>query len=361
MTHKQFIIVSILVVLCTLLSSCSVPLEKARDEVKADDTGYYFKESAPEEQGMDGQLLGESDGFIRVNYPNVYSMLVIRNGFLVYEKYYNDKDKNTPTHVFSVTKSVMSALAGIALREKYIRDLDQKLEEFYPEYFPTADGPRKRTITIRDILTMTGGLESVDKDIMPWFRSPDWFKYVIDSSLVTDPGKEFVYNTGLTHLLSGIITKSAKMSTLEFADRYLFQPLDIKVERWDKDPQGYYGGGHLLYLKPRDMAKLGYLYLNNGQWDGKQVVPEEWVTESLKPHISFDRKSGYGYLWWLGTANINGIEYKFFNASGYGGQYIRVVPDFNLVTVITADPDKRSKNGEDTGKLIDEYVIPALK
>lgn len=323
-----------------------------------------WSKATPEEQGMEASVLSGADKRIAANYPNIYSLLVVRHGYLVYEKYYQGVNENTYNPVYSVTKSVMSALTGIAIRDKLIESVDQKVADFFPEYFLQVDDNRKKDITVKNVLTMTGGLESIDSDYSAYFRSGDWLDYTIKKPLLADPGKNWAYNTGLTHLLSGIITKTSKMSTLEYAEKNLFKPLGISdIQRWDMDSKGYCGGGSGLSLTPKDMAKLGYLYLKDGMWEEKQIIPEEWVEEAIKKHVTLKPENYYGYLFWSwdSQAKVNGKSYYAYAASGAGGQYIVVVPDLDLVTVITADENSASKDKANTADIIWDYVIPAVK
>ena len=321
-----------------------------------------WSRSSPEQQGIDSGMLSRAEDKIKDNYPNVYSMLVIRNGYLVYEKYFNGMDKNDANPVFSVTKSVMSALTGIAVRDGLIGNIDQKVSAFLPEHFAQIDNPQKADITIKNVLTMTGGLESIDSDYVSYFRSPDWLDYVLEKPLDYTPGEKFVYNTGLTHFLSVIITETSGMSTKDFAYRNLFNKIGISPE-WDTDSSGYNIGGFGLYMKPADMAKFGYLYLNNGLWDGTQVIPEAWVMESTQKQVTANDTADYGYLFWLETVRdtANNREYYTYRAAGSGGQYIMVIPELQMIAVITANDNGSSIDGADTLDLITDYVIPAVQ
>lgn len=325
--------------------------------------------STPEEQEMDPNLLSNADKRINENYPNVYSLLVVRHGYLVYEKYYQGLDKDSYNPVYSVTKSVMSALTGIALREKLITNIDQKVSYFFPEYFTEVDDIKKREITIRNILTMSAGLEAIDSDYNGYFSSGDWFAYTIKKPLIDKPGEKFVYNTGLPHFLSGLITKTSKMSTLDFANKFIFNQIGISLEkqvfqkRWDKDQMRYYGGGSGLYLTPIDMAKFGYLYLKNGLWDGKQIIPKEWIEESTKKQITVSPGVDYGYLFWVQNMKdkVHNKDYFTYRSLGAGEQSIVIVPDLDMVVVITANQWITSVDKADTQDVISDYVMPAVK
>lgn len=319
--------------------------------------------ATPEQQGLNSEMLGRADKEIHDNYPNVYSLLVVRHGYLVYEKYYQGMDKNDANPVFSVTKSVMSALTGIALRDGLISSTDQKLSKFFPEYFTQIDDTQKNDITIKNVLTMTGGLESIDSDYYSYFTSPDLLKYVLQKPLSDRPGDTFAYNTGLTHFLSAVITDTSGKSTKDFADENLFSKIGISVENWESDSNGYNYGGTGLYLKPLDMAKFGFLYLHNGLWNGNQIIPEEWIKESTQKQITANSTADYGYLFWLQTIEdtVNGKEYAAYRASGMGGQYIMVIPDLDMIVVVTANSDMTSKDGADTLKIITDYCVPAAE
>lgn len=292
-----------------------------------------WRASTPEEQGMDSGKLADMIEDID-NFYGIRSVLVIRNGYLVLEGYRAPYDKDMTMNVKSVSKSVLSALVGIAIREKHIENIDQKVEEYLPEYFQDAD-PRKKEITLKHLLTMTTGLPTIETDTN-WENSRDWVKYQLDLPLESNPGNNFGYSTGLTHIMSAILTKTSGVSTLELANNYLFEPMGIKVGRWVQDPNGIYFGGAELELTPRDMAKFGYLYLRNGVWNGQQLVPREWVESSVKNRVKAtrfgDNVNEYGYWWWLGK--------DYYLAQGWGGQNIIVNPNLDMVVVFTSIDQK---------------------
>lgn len=317
----------------------------------------------PESQGISSSGLAKADERIRDNYPNAYSLLVVRHGYLVYEKYYNGMGQDNANQVYSVTKSVLSALTGIALQQKLISGTGQTVFELLPEYFDEAGDPGKREITIKNVLTMSGGLESIDNDYGPFFSSPDWLAYTLSRPLTDKPGTKFVYNTGLVQCLSDIISKTSGMDARKYANKYLFSELGINAGNWRKDSSGHYAGGTGLCLTPRDMAKFGYLYLNNGQWDGRQIIPQDWVEESTTKQIQASDTNDYGYLFWLETVHdsVKNVDYDTYRADGAGGQKIFVVPDLDIVVVVTADERKKSVNGADTQGIITEYVLPSVQ
>jgi CubicO group peptidase (beta-lactamase class C family) len=327
-----------------------------------DQTVNDWEVSTPEQQGMDPKILSGSEKAIKSDFRAVTGFLVVRHGYLVYEKYYLGHKKDDYTHVFSVTKSVISALTGIAIREKFLTGVNGKIADVYPEYLKNTDS-KKKEITIKQMLTMTAGLEPTDNTFYAWEHSNDWFEYALNRPLISNPGKKFAYNTGLTHLLGGVISRMAQMSNKDFAVKYLFGPLGITHYKWETDPKGNYGGGHLLYLTPRDMAKLGYLYLKGGKWQEKQVVPEEWVKESTSVQADPGDGRKYGYLWWLQTIRdkVHHKEFSMFSAIGYGGQYITVIPELDLVAVITCNAFLPSNRGDATNQIIVDYVVPSVR
>ncbi len=313
-------------------------------------------------QSLDAAMAAKMEAEIDRNYPNLYSILVQQGGAIVYEKYYQGHGADTYTHVFSVTKSVMSALVGIALDKGLIQSVDQPIADYLPEYFPDPDKYNKKEITIRHALTMTSGLSPTDQTLNRWMASPDWFAYTVNQPKDQAAGKKFSYNTGLTHLLSGVITKASGLSTKDFADRYLFGPLGITNYRWETDPRGYYGGGHLIYLTPRDMVKFGQLYLQHGRWNGTQVVPETWVKESTRSQVVVDDLTSYGYLWWVYNTYDSKSKKALptYAAHGMGNQHIIVIPERDLVVAITCDPDVLSKDRTDPAVMVEKFILPAL-
>ena len=299
-----------------------------------------WKTSTPEVQGMDPTKLMIADEFIKERLPDAFSLLVVRNGYLVFEQYYSWGSVYRQSVVHSVTKSVTSALIGIALEKGYLKSIDQKLMEFFPEYITAHSNPRKKEITIRHLLTMSAGFSWDDRgaSMQEWYFSSDWIKGAIQRPQVDDPGNVFTYNSSISHLLSAILMKSTKTSTLDFARKNLFEPLGITSALWHTDPKGYHIGGFGLSLPARDLAKIGFLYLNKGYWDGEPIVPEAWVKESTEQKIQgyghpVYGRFGYGYQWWVKEVD----DCKSFRAWGRRGQYIVVVPELDLVIAVTSN------------------------
>lgn len=307
--------------------------------------------SGPEEEGMDAELLREGLAMLDES-PNLHSMIILRNGAIVFEKYYNAGAVDKAENIQSITKSILSALVGIAIREGYLDSVGQKLSEFYPQYFPREDDARKDDLNIYHFLTMTAGFE--------WEDGPppreDQVSYTMSLPLEASPGEAFNYNSFLPMALSYLLTQESGVSTKEFAEHYLFGPLDITVEKWEA-PYSVNNGCCYLWLTPRDLAKIGLLYLNQGEWNGTQIIPAEWVQESTSAHIQCDEERSYGYYWWL--REIGG--YEILSASGRFGQTIHLIPELNAGLVTTK---AQNANVEDDDLwnygFVEEYLIPSI-
>lgn len=300
----------------------------------ADDNALADWQLVPADQvGLDAdrlveavQDMGELEG--------VHGVLVARRGRLVVERYFRGSAGNRLHNIKSASKSVLSALAGLAIEQGLLK-LDQPITNILPEA-ADLDDPRKRTITVRHLLTMTSGLESTSfGNYGSWVASGNWVRAALARPLQAEPGTRFSYSTGGTHLLSATLSRAAGQSTHDFAREHLFAPLGISRSAWARDRQGVHMGGNNLSLLPRDMLKFGQLYLDRGRWNGEQLLPWQWIDESTRPGLVGPRGrgriyGGYGYLWWLRGHRERGA----YIASGYGGQYIYVAPAEDLVVVV---------------------------
>lgn len=267
---------------------------------------------------------------------------------MLFERYYNGAQPSRPANIKSASKSVISALVGIAIRRGFLQDLKQPIAAFFPQLadLPERDeAPRKAEITIEELLSMRAGLETTsNRNYGRWVRSRNWVSHILSRPFVAAPGTEMVYSTGNTHLLSAILTKATGQSTWEFAQEALAEPLGFRLPRWPQDPQGIYFGGNDMLLTPREMLAFGELYLEQGQHNGRQVIPADWVQASLLPRVRSRREAGryYGYGWWI----RNMADYQTAYAWGFGGQFIFVVPELDLVVVstsaVTPDAGRRS-------------------
>jgi len=291
--------------------------------------------------------------------PRMRSMLVSVGGTLVAEQYYNGASATRAANIKSASKSVISALVGIALDRGDIEGLDTSVGEYFPEYL---DDPDKAAITVEDLLTMRAGLETTsNRNYGRWVQSGNWVRHALTRPLVARPGTRMIYSTGSTHLLSAIITRASGVNTHTFARRYLGEPLGISVPRWTTDPQGIYFGGNEMSLTPRAMLEIGELYLNCGRVGVDQVISEEYVHQSVEAHAFRTRTPdrAYGYGWWV--REFSG--YDAFYAWGYGGQFIYVVPQLRLVTVMTSSPNPGSglrDHRRSLYRLMEREIVPAV-
>lgn len=311
----------------------------------------YWPTSTPEAQWMDSSLLSE----ISEDWSHLlHGLVVIRHGKLIFEKYYNDGNhiytRNSKHVLFSATKSFTSALIGIAISKGFINNINQHVIDFFPEYnFSNVDS-RKRNLTIKHLLTMTSGItwheEPSNDDLRRMYFSPDSVQYVLDKVMLAEPGTIFQYISGASHLLSAIIKKTTGKSAREFGLENLFRPMGIEDNDvvWMTDTNGDSYGGIGLFLTPRNMAKLGQLYLDKGLWKGGplnplQIISPQWISYSSRNHIEgipvngFGPSgflTGYGFQWWI-SGELNG-----FTAEGYQGQVIFVHPTLDLVVAFNA-------------------------
>jgi CubicO group peptidase (beta-lactamase class C family) len=290
--------------------------------------------STPEEQGFDSAKTAAGLQAMRDKNINIHNLLLIRNGKVVVDAAFYPYDGNTVHDGASVTKSVMTTLIAIAADQGKL-SLDAPMRSFFPDRTIANRDARKERITVRHLASMSSGLECTaerDEETLKQMQAaPDYVQFVLDRKVVAEPGTRFLYCSPAIHLLSPILQRATGMTALDFARQNLFAPLGIKDALWESDPQGFSDGWGDLYLRPRDMAKIGYLWLNNGQWDGKQVVPREWVEASVKVQMAETGDDDkYGYGWWI--TNEDTGEYA---AIGRGGQRIQVVPALNAIIVTT--------------------------
>jgi CubicO group peptidase (beta-lactamase class C family) len=285
---------------------------------------------------MSSEKLADLMANIQKNKHKIRSVTVIRNGHMVADACFPPFQEDTWHIIHSCTKSVMSALVGIAVEEGCIESLDKSLLEFFPEKEPTDSDERKAAITLRHLLTMSSGLRTEDSYLYDWRgltelgRSPDWIQHIFDLPMSEAPGTRFEYSNCVAFLLSAILQETTGMTALAFAREHLFGPMDISEVDWRMNPEGVNLGWSGIRMKPHDLAKLGLLYLNKGRWNGQQLVPAEWVTESTRIQIrSGTLSDGYGYQWWVDEAG-------YFMMMGFGGQFVIVHPEKNMVTVFNS-------------------------
>ncbi len=315
-----------------------------------------WQTSTPESQGMDSRILEAMLETVQTQNYNIDSITVIRNGYLVLDAalFPYSQDSKHITH--SCTKSIVSILIGIAIDQDFIESIQTPVLEFFPDRTVRNLDPDKNALTLEDLLTMTSGFECRDSYLYRWSGlndmrgSDDWVQFMLDLPMEERPGTTFEYCNGASFLLSAIITETTGMSSYEFAEINLFAPLGITDLSWPTNPQGINIGWGEMRMLPRDMAKIGYLYLGGGEWDGEQIVPSTWVEDSTRKHISATLEDGYGYQWWVDDSGV-------YLALGYAGQFIFVVPEKEMVVVFTSDLS--DSDFYIPQNLLNEYIIPS--
>ncbi|QQS37082.1 MAG: serine hydrolase [Ignavibacteriales bacterium] len=308
-----------------------------------------WKISTPEEQGLNPLLVSQLF-YDAASLETLYSLLVIKNGYLVAEKYFNNGSVDQLSKRASVTKSYISALTGIAVDKGYIKCIDQKMIEFFPEITDHITNPEKKKITIRQMLQMRAGFPWEETDSVYWnaLWSGKYVHKIVDFPLTADPGTDFQYSNLTSNWLGIITTRACGTDIKTFGQKYLFDPLGVSVGNWPRDLDGYYIGSGDIEITARDMAKFGQLYLDNGLYEGKQLISSEWIENSLKNYSGeinsagiksgrvgrYFHNIGYGFQWWSAESG----EHHFNYAAGHGGQFIIILKDLNMIIVTTADP-----------------------
>jgi len=302
--------------------------------------------SSLSEVGMDVSIIESiTENILNDQYKGIHSMLIVKDGALVFEEYFKNHTRDELQTIYSITKSITSSLIGIAINVGFLPGVEDSVLRYFPQYhIPEIE---KQNLQIEHILTLTTGIEWDEKSYpytdprnseYQMVQSDDWMEFVLQQPLVFTPGERFNYNTGAVHLLSAVIKQSTKQFADEYAGQFLFEPLGITEYEWNTDNLGYPCTGATfqgLKMKARDLAKYGFLHLNQGKWKGNQVIPEVWVEESTKKHVDVDSDREFGYLWWIGSYSMNEKEITHFYAAGFGGQTIHIVPELDLMIVFT--------------------------
>lgn len=300
--------------------------------------------STPEEQGLDSYHVAEMY-LNAADLETLYSLLVIKNGYLVAEDYFNDGSVDQKDRLQSVTKSFTSALVGIALAQGCISSVNQKLLDFYPDVADEITDPRKEQITVQNLLEMRGGYPNEEDGQALWdgLLSGRYPHLIEDFPLVDDPGTRFHYSNLSSNWLGIIVDRSCGMNMKAYAEENLFSYLNVEPGEWGQDAEGHNNGCADLHLSARDAAKFGLLYLNDGVFDGKQIIPSDWVEDSLQTYsvneafvkkVGDFRDIGYGYQWWSANAGNHHVNFAW----GHGGQLIVLVEDLDIVVVTTSYP-----------------------
>jgi len=346
--YSLFRFVSMIIILSMLIGCGPSKAERATVDytpLPSDD----WNVSTPEEQGLDPELVAELY-LNAAELETIYSVLVIKNGYLISEGYFNDGSIEQLSARHSATKSYTSALVGIAMEQGCLSSLAQKMMDFFPEFASQvhASDPRKEQITIRHLLQMRAGYpyDSTDYygDILYLSGNWRWLPHLVDFPLVSDPGTEMQYSSMTSHLLGVIVQRACDTDLKSFAQEHLFEPTGVELGNWTRDLDNYNWGWGEIYVTARDMAKFGLLYSNDGKFNGEQVIPADWVHDSLQVYSEdawitkklgkYFKDNGYGYQWW--SASVGDHDFNF--AWGHGGQLIVLLDELDVIIVTTASP-----------------------
>ncbi len=331
--------------------------ESEEDELSTEFAVYNWEFDTPENHGVNSALL--EDFHTTLAGANIWCAVTVKDGVIIDEYYKDGYDENSVLRFNSCTKSFSGALIGLAIDQGLLSGVDAKLSEFFPQ-LSAPEQADKQDITVEHLLTHTSGIYWNEWSGGDYFhqlsQSESWVDFVLGQDMASAPGTVFNYTTGGFHLLSAVIQAAVGTTAYEFGLEYLFKPLGMESVEWRDDPQGITDGGNGLSMTARDAAKFGQLYLNGGEWKGKQVIPEEWVKVSLETQVEGSYGTGeYGYSWWLKAFGSGEKWYSSYYAMGAGGQYIIVVPELNLVTVMAS----RVSDAYLPQHYFNDYVIAA--
>ena len=311
-------------------------------------------------RGLDSTLVARAYAQA-ATLPRLHSLLVARHGALLHEQYFQGRSADRRANLKSASKSIISALVGIAIAEGQLRGLEQPIAPFFPQYTGAGTDSLLRRVTIGHLLSMQAGLEPTSfGNYGEWVASGNWVRYALTRPFVDEPGGRMLYSTGSTHLLSAILTRATGMSTLAYARSRLMEPIGIELAGWTRDPQGIYFGGNELALRPRELLRFGELYRNGGRYQGVQIVPEAWIEASwVRRTTSPFNGHGYGLGWWIRRSGAHDVYFAW----GYGGQYLFIVPDLELTVVMTSDAAAERAGGHLRAlhDLLDSFLVPAAE
>ncbi len=323
-----------------------------------------WRTSTPEEQGMDSEQLAQMLAYVDQQRINLHSLLVVRNGYLVTEAYFQPYNQDIRHEVQSVTKTFIGALVGVAIEQGKIRNVNQKVVGFFPDLTIYNLDAKKKALTLEDLLTLQPGLVCNDFPGAEGLRMQDssnWVRFILNQAMEEDPGVKFNYCSAAVHLVSGILQRATGMNTRDFANEYLLAPLGIQPmtqAEWPDDPQGVALGGWGMTLYPRDMAKVGLLYLNGGRWDGRQILPADYAAAAVQQHATKENGDGYGYLWTVFPGQ------DMYAALGLAGQYVIVLPKQNIAVVMTSGVNDMGYDSAGQAALfglVENYVLKAVQ
>jgi CubicO group peptidase (beta-lactamase class C family) len=367
--QNRFLIFTSAVLLLSTLVGCG---PSAEDLAAVDYTplpGGYWEVSSPEAEGLDPDMVAKLY-YDAAKLDSIYSLLIVKNGYLVAEKYFNEGSIDLKSNIQSLSKSYISALVGLAFEQGCLTSLDQPFLDFFPEYADQIEDPRKEEITIRHLLQMRSGYpwEESHPDLWEGLLTGDWLSMMVHYPLVTDPGTKFHYSNVSTNYLGAIVARACDVELREFAEEHLFAPIGAELgEWWNTEVNEYPIGNCCIHVTARDAAKFALLYLNDGVFDGKQVISSEWVHDSLQSYSTgeqieytprvgpnFDR-TGYGYQWW----RLQSGDHEYDAMLGHGGQTIALLDEFDMVIVAIGDPfwlEDGWKYGKQLKNLVGNFI-----
>ena len=360
----KFSFPSINLFLLLLLVGCN-PFQKNQEEYsykKPEEIDDGWRTSSLNEHNIATAPIVEMINKIRKEeYTGINSVILARGGELVLEEYFGDFERDSLHTMRSASKAITSALVGIAIDHQFIKTVDEPLLPYFPEYEGKIKNwdERKRNITLAHLLSMSSGVKGNEDEMYP---TDDWIKFYLDQPLAHAPGESFSYATSGVVTLGNVITRASGMRIPAFTDQFLFGPLGITEYRWpgtsSLGDQGLAMTGGGLNLRPRDILKFGQLFLNEGEWNGKQIISKAWITESTTRKST---REDFAYLWKVKERKVNGRNLHSIEAWGNGGQFILIFPSLELVAVFTGENYGLFPEMEQPFEMIDQFILPAIK
>lgn len=379
----------LLVIVFLLLSGCKdEPGSDYRYKIPESDTDGWEVASV-EDEGLSQDALNDMMTYLAsFTGHNIHSILIIRNNKLIFEEYFEgylysnsppgsngdfiQYDRNTDHYLASVSKSITSVIFGAAVKEGYITKVDTLLRDVLPEYQDILID-EKAGISLEHLLTMSSGLhwdewsrsfEDPENDVVALFYEEDPIEYILSKHMINDPGEEFLYNSGGTNVLGVVIERTTGMGLLEFGNQYLFGPLNVQGGIWERMGGGYMFASGGIYLRPRELAKIGSLFLNDGYWGTEQVITADWIAASSAEYIETDdlipQAHAYGYQWWMMDFQANERTYNCFFAAGWGDQYMFIFPDLDMMVVVNSG-NFLSYGGVSVFGLMEDFILHSLQ
>lgn len=326
-----------------------------------DRAGLLEHRHRPSTTGMDDALVAEAVERA-AGLPRLHNMIVARHGEVVVERHFRGPPPDRTTNVKSASKSLLSAVVGLAIADGYLEGVDQPVLPFFEGELDAATRAARRGITLGHLLSMTSGLESTSsRNYGRWVTSSNWVRHALTRPMVARPGERMEYSTGSTHLASAVLVRATGRSVHAYARERLAEPLGIRLPSWPRDPQGVHFGGNDMLVSPRGLLRFGELYRNGGHHEGRQLLPREWVERSWAIRTRSPRRSrnGYGFGWWARDAGPHEVRFAW----GYGGQFVFVVPALELTVVFTSDPvsPREGPHNRSLHDILDEQLVPAAE